>query len=95
MSEQPQCQFCWETNEELSRLTRERDALQATVERCRADAERYRFLRRTMYHEESFDIGESYLKWKVVGACPETHEWDAAIDAARKEAECAKGGGDA
>lgn len=47
----------------------------------RGDAARYRTLRSTLQTDGSFDIGEAYLKLKVVGAYPEDSDWDATIDA--------------
>lgn len=47
----------------------------------RVDAARYRTLRSTLQTDGSFDIGEAYLKLKVVGAYPEDSDWDATIDA--------------
>jgi len=60
----------------------------AQVAKWRADAERYRKLRSIMYLEGACDIEESVLQWRVIGACPTTDQWDAAIDARN----AAKGG---
>lgn len=59
----------------------ERDRLAAECEALRADAERYRAIKASLY-AENIPIGEAYLTLRVVGTCPDVSEWDAAIDAA-------------
>lgn len=53
------------------------------------DGERYRFLRDRLYTHESVDVGEAYVRMKVIGGCPSVEDFDRAIDEA-----AAKGGGD-
>lgn len=55
-------------------LTKEQDAI---------DARRYRRLRSWIFRR-NVDVGEAYLRLKVVGNCPTYGEFDAGIDALQK-----------
>ncbi len=68
------CPLCCKAATELAQLRKQLADL-------RGDAARYRTLRSTLQTDGSFDIGEAYLKLKVVGAYPEDSDWDATIDA--------------
>jgi hypothetical protein len=57
------------------------ECLQAKLEAAEKGAARYRALRRNIY-ESVLPIGEAYLSLRVVGVCPSSDEFDAAIDAA-------------
>jgi len=73
-------------------LTRERDALQAAVDKCRADAERYRFLVEELNYVGAFSLGkDNYLQVCGPGIGKVRKTIDVAIDAARQAAERAKG----
>lgn len=68
-------------NRENLELSTELAQLRKQLADLRGDAARYRTLRSTLQTDGSFDIGEAYLKLKVVGAYPEDSDWDATIDA--------------
>ncbi len=54
------------------------DAEDAAIQR---DAARYRQLATMLIDGDSFDVGEAYVRMKVVGSCPDRSDLDASVDA--------------
>ena len=68
----------WRAEADALRASRaEAEAKQAALEQ---DAARYRKMQSAMY-DGDVDIGEAYVRMKVVGSCPSIEQFDAAIDA--------------
>lgn len=62
----------------------------AALEAAREDADRWRCLRREVFHGD-IPVGEARLILEVTGSCPSREELDAAIDQARGKGGCGEG----